>query len=446
LDNIWIVHLFYGNCRIKTLTIMKKLACNAILLCAAALLPVAGKLMAQAKPADNSANWGIKLYGFVRNDIMFDSRQLVSAREGDLSLYPKDKSNDVNGKDINAAPTFHMLAITSRLGGTITGPDAFGAKTSAILEAEFFGNIDADINEFRLRHAWAKLDWPKTQLAFGQYWHPMFVTDCYPGVIDFNTGMPFQPFNRSPQVRLTQKLGTEGKTSFILAAISQRDFASVAPSGYNATDPLRNSAIPNLHAQLQYKDAHFLIGGGIDYKTIRPRLSSGTPAVVSKAKADGFSLIGYMKISTPGLTIKAEAVRGKNLTDHVMIGGYLGYTAAPGAIETYHSTTTNSFWLDMSGTGKKIIPGIFAGFTNNAGAQDGANAAYGRGIVVSGRGVKDVFRISPRFEIISGKFKLGTEIEYTSAHYGTVSNNAKVNGTTDNISNTRLLFTTTFSF
>lgn len=431
----------------KTLTIMKKLALYLLLAGISVLIPVCHTLKAQqAKPADNAASWGIKFYGFVRNDIMYDTRQIVSAREGDLSLYAKDKSIDSKGDDINAAPTFHMLAITSRLGGTISGPDAFGAKTSAILEAEFFGNIDADINEFRLRHAFAKLDWKKTQLAFGQYWHPMFVTDCYPGVVDFNTGMPFQPFNRSPQVRLTQKLDKENKTSLILAMLSQRDFASVAPAGYTATDPLRNSGIPNLHAQLQYKDAHFLLGAGVDYKSLRPKLSSGTPVVVSTEKVNSTSLIAYTKISTKPVVMKAEAVLGSNLTDHVMLGGYLGYVLSTGAVETYKATKTNAYWFDIAGTGKKTIPGLFIGYTENTGADAGANAAYGRSIAVSGRGVKNVFRISPRFEFISGKFKIGTEIEHTTAQYGTANNSSKITGATDKISNTRFLFTTTFSF
>jgi len=401
---------------------------------------------AAAKPADNAANWGIKFYGFVRNDIMYDSRQIVSAREGDLSLYGKDKFLDANGKDINAAPTFHMLAITSRLGGAITGPDAFGAKTSAMLEAEFFGNFDGGINELRLRHAWAKLDWPKTQLAFGQYWHPMFVTDCYPGVIDFNTGMPFQPFNRSPQVRLTQKLDKGNKTTLILAMLSERDFASVAPSGYAATDPSRNSAIPNLHAQLQYKDSKFVAGLGIDYKSLRPKLNSGTPNVVSKEKVNSTSFIGYVKVITKPVIFKAEAVIGENMTDHLMVGGYLGYVTTPGAVETYEATKTKAYWFDVSGTGKKTVPGLFIGYTSNDGAKSGAVAAYGRSIGMSGRGIKNIFRVSPRLEFISGKFKFGTEVEYTSAVYGSLSTDSKVGGTTDKLNNTRLLLTTTFSF
>ncbi len=428
---------------------MKKLAINPIFLVAAGLFLTSQQGLAQTtapKPTETTPNWGIKFYGFVRNDVMYDSRQIVSAREGDLSLYAKDKVLDANGKDINKAPTFHMLAITSRLGGSITGPDAFGAKTSAILEAEFFGNIDGDINEFRLRHAWAKLDWAKTQLAFGQYWHPMFVTDCYPGVIDFNTGMPFQPFNRSPQIRLTQKLDKNNKTSLILAVISQRDFASVAPSGYNATDPLRNSVIPNLHAQLQYKDANLAIGAGVDYKSLRPRLNSGKPNIVSKERVNSISFIGYAKVVTKPVTFKAEAVIGENMTDHVMIGGYLGYFASADSVESYDATKTKAYWFDVSGNGKKIVPGLFIGYTSNDGAKSGAKAAYGRSIGTGGRGVKNVMRISPRIEFISGKFKIGTEIEYTSAAYGVMGNDAKIAGDTDKINNTRILFTTTFSF
>ena len=429
---------------------MKKLALHCLLL-SLTFLFFMGEVIAQTpaqptKPVETAPTWGIKFYGFVRNDIMYDSRQIISAREGDLSLYAKDKTLDANGKDINAAPTFHMLAITSRLGGTITGPDAFGAKTSAILEAEFFGNIDGDINEFRLRHAWAKLDWPKTQLAFGQYWHPMFVTDCYPGVIDFNTGMPFQPFNRSPQVRLTQKLDKKNKFSLILALLSQRDFASAAPSGYNATDPLRNSAVPNLHAQVQYKDAKLVAGLGVDFKSLRPRLNSGKPNIVSKERVNSTSFIGYVKFVSKPVVVKAEAVIGENLTDHVMVGGYLGYVSTPDSVESYDPTKTKSYWFDISGTGKKIVPGLFIGYTTNDGAKSGGKAAYGRSIGINGRGVKDVFRVSPRVEFVSGKFKFGVEIEYTAAHYGVLGTDSKVTGTTDNISNTRALLATTFSF
>ena len=85
----------------------------------------------------------------------------------------------------------------ARLTGKITGPDVVKAKTSALLEADFFGNENlnfADVNGFRLRHAIIKLNWQTTELMVGQYWHPLFVPECFPDVVSFNTGAPFSAF------------------------------------------------------------------------------------------------------------------------------------------------------------------------------------------------------------------------------------------------------------
>jgi hypothetical protein len=125
----------------------------------------------------------------------------------------------------------------------ITGPDAFGAKTKGFIEGEFFGpNLNGvtqagdlyGMNGFRLRHAFVKLSWTNTDLQIGQYWHPMFVTGCFPGTISFNTGAPFQPFSRNPQVRLTHKIGN---VSIIGAVMSQTDFK-------NKTASLQQAGLP----------------------------------------------------------------------------------------------------------------------------------------------------------------------------------------------------------
>ena len=118
-----------------------------------------------------------------------------------------------------------------------------------VVEADFFGNENAafvDANGFRLRHAYAQLSWKKTQLLFGQYWHPMFVPACYSEVISFNTGAPMQPFSRNPQLRLTRQLG---RFSLIAVMAAQRDFTS--PGGSNVQ---RNAALPEFHLQLQYQN------------------------------------------------------------------------------------------------------------------------------------------------------------------------------------------------
>ena len=103
--------------------------------------------------------FGIAFTGYVNCDVFFDSRQTVNAREGQFLFYPENVKSDAVGKDINAHGTFNILSIQTRVTGTITGPDIFKAKTSGVIEGEFFGNINPNINSFRLRLAFVKLAW-----------------------------------------------------------------------------------------------------------------------------------------------------------------------------------------------------------------------------------------------------------------------------------------------
>ena len=82
-----------------------------------------------------------------------------------------------------------------------------GRRRLDFIEGEFFGTSDADVSGFRVRHAFLKLDWQSSSLLIGQFWHPMFVVEMFPGVVSFNTGAPFQPFARNPQIRFTHSFG-----------------------------------------------------------------------------------------------------------------------------------------------------------------------------------------------------------------------------------------------
>src|SRR4030065_2733590 len=129
------------------------------------LLFACGILKVSSQETD--PGWGIKFSGFVKTDIFYDSRQSSASnglREGHFYLFPDNILNDAAGKDLNANPSFHILNIQTRLRGDIAGPDAFGAKTSGAIEAEFFGTNESDLNGFRLRHAYVKLDWKNISL------------------------------------------------------------------------------------------------------------------------------------------------------------------------------------------------------------------------------------------------------------------------------------------
>ena len=374
------------------------------------------------------SEYKIQFSGFIKTDIILDSRQTVSAREGHFLLYPAGELADTNGLDISAGSNFNMLAIQTRLKAAITGPNAFGAKTGGLIEAAFFGHSNSDVNGLRLRHAFLKLNWVFTELLVGQFWHPMFVTDVYPGTVSFNTGAIFQPFSRNPQIRLTQ---SKGNLKLIIAALSQRDFTSTGPDGAGSVY-LRNAAIPNLHGQLQLKNDKRVFGIGGDWKRLRPMLSFNN--FETRKYVNSSSIMGYARLNLSAFTFKMEGILGQNMTDHLMLGGYgiQSQDSSTGEIG-YIPTSVVSAWADI-GYGGKLTGGCFFGYTKNLGADDDINGEfYGRG-----SNIDMIFRISPRIIWNSGSTSLSTELEYTAAAYGTPDNRGKVTDTSL-IANTRLL-------
>lgn len=187
-------------------------------------------------------------YGYVKTDVFWDSRQTVSAREGHLILFPSPVFLDPDGNDINNVPNFNILAVQSRIGVKITGAKALNADVSAVIEGDYFGQANDNINLLRLRHAFVLFKWTSTELLFGQYWIPMFVPECFPYIESFGAGLPFQPFGRSPQIRFTQKFGN---FKFLAIANSQRDFSNIGLLGASSSY-LRNSGMPEFASQLHF--------------------------------------------------------------------------------------------------------------------------------------------------------------------------------------------------
>lgn len=373
---------------------------------------------------DPKPSFGISFSGFVKTDLLFDSRQTVSLREGHYLLYPKSELLDAEGRDINAASSFHMLSVQTRLLGRITGPDAFGAKTSGLIETEFFGTSDGDVNGFRLRHAFLKLNWAKTELMVGQFWHPMFITESFPEVVSFNTGAPFQPFNRSPQVRLSRQFG---RWSLTAAALAQRDFVSNGPEGGSSVYA-RNAVLPEFNLKLQRSwsspaGCEYVAGAAIDYKRLRPRLSSGT-GYAAEAVVSDWSGMAFFKYKNKPLTFKAEVFYGQNPHHLTMLGGYAVHEVTDAArdLVSYVSLSQYSLWTDVMTNGTKIQAGLFLGYSKNLGAGgEIGGAKYGRGLDIDA-----LYRVAPRILVNSGKVRFAGEIEYTNAAYGTADAKGRV--------------------
>jgi len=388
--------------------------------------------------AQEEKKFGIELHGYVKTDIFYDLRQTVDLREGHFLLYPQNELLDFDGNDINATPKFNILSIQTRFTGTISGPDAFGAKTSGLIEGEFFGNINPNINAFRLRHAFVKLTWNKAELMIGQYWHPMFITTSFPETVSFNTGAPFQPFSRNPQIQFTKNIWNINLTGTL---IEQIDFVSIGPDGASPKY-LINNGFPEMNLRTEYKSDNILLGIGGNYKSLMPRTYITPEAsdtldepdrVKTSERVSGLSTFAYFKMKTEPLTIKLYGVLGQMMYSMTGIGGYaekeFTYENISDSLYkrkiTYCPINTLSAWVDLQTNGEEWQFGFFGGYTKNIGAFDSISVIgkyYSRG-----NDINYIYRISPRVIYTNGKLRIATEVEYTVAAYATSNELGQLN-------------------
>jgi hypothetical protein len=372
--------------------------------------------------------------GFVKSDYWYDTRQVVASREELFLFYPKNIQL-VDGKDVNAEDYVNFSPVTSRLAGLITGPDAFGAKTSGMIEADFSGVTNADINGFRLRHAYGLLRWEQSELLFGQFWHPMFVTEVFPNVISLNTGAPFQPFIRNPQLSYTRFVKN---MSVQLAVLAQRDNANDGPLGYNGVY-MRNALVPNVHLQVQYKLPAHVFGLAADWKTLRPRLA--TDSIIVTDRIASYSGMAYWKYTRDSFVWRFKTIYGQNLTEHLLLGGYAvqQFDSLTGR-ETYTPTNHLFVWGNLQ-YGKKIVFGLFGGYARNFGTSDeNTGKFYSRGADIA-----YLYRVAPSVSWVSNKVQISFEPEYTAAAYGTPDSKGRVQEAKE-VANLRLLLTFFYFF
>ena len=374
------------------------------------------------------------LYGYAKGEFAFDSRQVIAAREGN---YIDLASPNVQGNNV---ANFNGWGVESRLGVKVAGPEFFGMKSEALIEAHFFGSSDASINTLALRHAYVKLSSDKVEWLVGQYWHPMFVTNVSPGTYNFNAGSPFQPFNRSPQIRFS----TKGNARFTLAAITERDFTSVVYGGGNAA----KSGLPAFHAQLQFGSDDKLVGGfGANVKFTR---NAGANAKTAHGKTlAAFNVLAYAKAQfTENFAWKIYGNFGQNPSELLQLGSVAYY----GGKDDLRNSTTLSLWTEFAGKFSDSFEwGVFGGYSQDFGFNENnfkanyvdvlgnlaVNSKYA-GTATAGLIPGSTWRVSPRVGWKSGNTKLGVELDYTSTTYGNFDNKGKIeklakNATGDNL-------------
>lgn len=387
-------------------------------------------------------------YGWVRTEYSYDSRELAYAREYQLNLFPLDFKADLNGEDIHAAGSSNYLSITSRVGVRAVGPKIWGAKSSANLEADFFGNTELNRSTsgtgstglLRLRQANLTLEWPSTRLLVGQSWYPSYVPEVSPGVASFNGGILFNPFGWATQLSLSQKLSSH--LSVHITAYKDREFQAPVVEGASSNSATYNSLLPTFSTQLQYQGQQLLLGVGAELQNLQPVKESR--GYKSSEKLHSPMFYGYLRYQAPHLTLKTYALKGENLHHLVMLGGIASYRQLEGP-DRYQGTKTSAVWMDASTPVKKTVPGVFLGYSRQGGTDPGYAELYLRGGSTT-RILTDLYRASARVEIKEHSFLLVPEIEYTVGSWEDTSENATGAGDAFHAGSLRLMARVMYSF
>ena len=410
--------------------------------------------------------WGVSLGGYIAADLFWDTRQVVESRDGLLLLYPDNVKKDINGKDINAHPSFNFLVLNSRLTVRIQAPDALGAKVSGMVEGWFAGVSNNDMNGFAMRHAFIKMEWARgigrdhnyTSLLIGQTWHPLFTEHCFPKTVAGSAGAPFQPFSRAPQIRFEKQIW--GSSFIMLYINAQRDFLSFGSAG-NSSSYLRNSAIPESGIQYLLMKNECLFGIGYDYKYLIPRVVTDSNVYTRNGihSHTAIAFVHYIRNNNFGIQAKAIYTQGCN--EFLLLGGYAyqyydNQPLDPSINYTYTTINTVAAWIDIYTKIKQWEAGIFGGYTQNLGSnkniQDWNNAGsyFSRGYDIG-----YIYRISVRGIYRANKLQFGLEPEYTVACYGNTRNSLGViqsptndypNAQKNIVANLRVLFSTVLYF
>ncbi|MCD6354900.1 MAG: hypothetical protein J7L95_05060 [Prolixibacteraceae bacterium] len=365
----------------------------------------------------------IQIYGFVRSEYYFDSYKGVNAAMDNFYLFPLYKGVDAAGEDINQMGIHNYSAMATRFGFNISGPEILGAKSSANFETDFAGIVSEYPEVLRLRKAFFKLDWENSSLLVGQTWHPLWNGSgaFFPQVASLNTGAPFNPFNRSPQIDFDYKLSK--KTTLSLTALYEQQYCSsgmyAVPNTNSKNLPKRNAGIPELVAGLYYNSNGWSAGIAGQFNAIQPIDVTDLGYKTDKLNTSyiGMGYFGYRKDK---LFLLAKGLIGQNMVNLTMPGGYgvKEYDSTTGEMEYTDYTDYSTLFNLVYGTEYQI--GIFGGVLGSLGTADplydfGEEGAKIIGLVPT---MKNVYRVSPHFAYNYKNFRFVAEYEMTSADYG----------------------------
>lgn len=380
--------------------------------------------------AQNETPAKFKLYGFIRNYAIFDSREVKAGTE-DLYFYmPVDENKLVNGTDLNATPSFRLLSLTTRLGLDVSGYQFGSMKLNGKVEADFYCKSGSTAI-LRLRQAYIGLTWDKLGknaensflLTIGQTWHPMAAD--MPHIVNLETGAPFNPFNRSPQIMANYSFGK--KVTLTAGAIYGMQYLPVGPTSNDdlkvtkSANYMKYGLIPEIYAGITLKPtSSFTAKVGANLFTIKPRWKDGLGPLSDRLiTVSPFVFLQYT--GKNGLQIRAKSIFAQAGEHMNLLTGYgVSKINNDGSWEYTPMRSTASFisaqygkkwqvmgmigYMRLLGTSEDLIDTDHYWF-NNSGVSN----------------IRQMFRATPTLAYNLGKLTLAIEYNLTGVQFGAKS-------------------------
>lgn len=378
-----------------------------------------------------------KISGYVLYEAFFDTYKSFDTRDGEVYLYPRPENLDANGDDLNEVLQFEMLAVQSRIKFTSTGPDVFGAKTLAVIEADFLGIGQNDTRQLRSRNLFIKLNWGTANVLLGQFWHPTIYTKNIPKVIHFGAGAPFHPLHRSAQARITL---TPSDNLELLAAACVHGQTYHASVGIDA-EQQRNAGLPDIQLRGVFKNDMLYAGLNGGMKFLKPRLVTAAGVKTDKI-VSSYNAHAFLGLNLDPITLSGGLLYGQNLSHFVMLGGF----ASSSTDDDYDYTNykTLSLYADGYLKANNMQIGGFFGYSKNLGTDEDITGLFS---AARGATLSHIMRVAPRFVVSSGKMSFAVEYSLNAAVYGTTfDSKGKAEDTADPVINHKLLFAAKYAF
>lgn len=383
-----------------------------------------------------------KLYGFLRNYFIFDTRESSTGIEDFFYFMPKDVSYGADGTDINADCSFRFAAIATRVGFDVSGYQFDGYNMGAKVETDFYSGLNGVTGAatLSLRQAYLTLQKGARSWKIGQAWHPMAAD--MPDIFSLETGSPFGPFSRTPLVNFDY--AASDAVTLTASAIWQMQYTSTGPEG-NSANYIKYGLLPELYLGASYKSGNSLLRAGVDVLSIKPRRVDSDNVMVSD-RLTTFTVFQFGQFKAGDLTIKEKLTFANDGSHMNMVGGY-GVTAinSDGSWE-YGATRNLSGWasLQYKKSDSRWVPAIYLGYTKNFGVAEPVIGGFW--CKNSADSLNQIFRIQPEVVYNLGKLQIGLEYMFTDVEYGKADEFKEVVGNLHWVYNNRIQMMINYNF